>query len=164
MNSLPWAVELTPDEVHWVKRIALQQLRACAGKPRKFEGVDEREARVEGIMSEYATAKHLNLFWSAMVPGLAGKRGVDVGIDVETRWTRYDFGHLRVELPPDDHETTARDDPNARYVLATGLAPCYTLRGWLWGNEAQVERFWHDGYDCYWVAQSHLRPMEEFER
>lgn len=107
------------------------------------------EIHIQGAAGEMAVAKWANKYWSGNLGDLDAD---DVGrAQVRTR-SRHSY-----ELPI---HMTDRDD--RAFILVTGLAPNFVLRGWIWGGEAKRTEFWKDpagGRPAFFVPQSALRPM-----
>lgn len=111
---------------------------------------DERWDRdIEGAAAEKAYAKWAGLPWD-------GSRGDDGDVGrAEVRATGHDYGCLLLHPPP-------RDKPHAPYVLLTGRAPLFTLRGWCWGRDGMKDEYWRDpkgNRPAWFVPQHALKPM-----
>jgi hypothetical protein len=118
-----------------------------------FDGFGWGE-HIEGCASELCFARITSQEWDPKVglitPG-------DVGDDIEIRCTKHERGHMIVyESNPTAH----------RFVLATGTAPQYWMRGWLPGVSAKAKTLFREkreGGGAFWVPQSALIPMSEFK-
>jgi hypothetical protein len=78
-------------------------------------------------------------------------RADDVGI-YQVRSTRLDGGSLIL------HKT---DKNEAIFVLVTGEAPEFKVRGWMRAVDGKQEKWWRDTKrPAYFVPQSVLEPME----
>lgn len=117
---------------------------------------DEWSTEIESCCAEIALAKTLDRYWSGGV--FDGQRAAfDVG-DKQVRHTVYANGALIIY---------PEDDPEQRFVLVTGRAPNYVLRGWLRGKDAQDKGHDHPWWTdppkkrspSWWVPQSALRPL-----
>lgn len=105
---------------------------------------------IEGACGEIVFCKWRGIYWPADMdfnPGDAGRVGV------RTR-SRMDY---ELRLFPSDED----DRP---YVLILGNAPTYTLKGWIWGREGKLQKYWgnptgNDREPAFWVPHSALRPM-----
>ncbi len=145
---------LTPDEL---------ELAAMVGVKRHIGALRDRRAdqhgatrdngwtlHIEGAAGEMATARALGRYWGAPIGTY--KRGGDVGaVQVRTRCS-------------DDYDLLIRDRDRADdvFVLVTGLAPNFTVRGWIYGHEARRDewRKEHGGRPAAWfVPQSALHPL-----
>lgn len=105
---------------------------------------------IEGACGEYAVAKHFGIFWSG---NLGQFEMADVG-KLQVRTT--DAPHKRLIL-------YKKDNPEDIFVSVVGLAPRYTLRGWVYAFEGKKPEFWKDpkgGRPNYFVSTDILRPME----
>jgi hypothetical protein len=104
---------------------------------------------LEGAAGEMAVAKWRDRYWNG---NLGNLKADDVGtVQVRTR-SRHDYCLLL-------HKTDHDDKP---YISVSGLAPHFVLRGWIWGREGKLEKYWSDpkgGRPAYFVPQSVLRPM-----
>lgn len=109
---------------------------------------------IEGACGEQAVAKHLGMYWSG---NLGNLKAADVGsLQVRTR-SRHNYDLLL-------HRTDADE---SAWVLVTGAAPRFSLRGWCFGREGKDEKFWKDpagGRPAFFVPQSVLRPMSELKK
>lgn len=105
----------------------------------------------EGACGEQAFAKFFGLYWSGAIGDL---KADDVGY-FQVRTNSRNNGDLILHY----------NDPDDRiFVLLTGLAPTYTVRGWLWGAEGKDDRWWREsapgkGRAAFFVPQSALKPM-----
>lgn len=109
---------------------------------------DRWDRDIEGAIGEKAFSKWSGWPWV----GKYGKGHADVG-RAGVRVTRWPNGCLLLHPPPDDH-------PNVPYVLLTGLAPTYTVRGWIWGWGGMKPEYWRDPVGdrpAWFVPQSDLR-------
>jgi hypothetical protein len=119
-----------------------------AGKRRQHDW----HTHIEGACKEYATAKFRKTFWHMNVGGIGGD---DVG-SYRVRGTDYDDGKVRLQ----------RDDPADKiFILVTGRAPHYAMRGWLKCGDGQREEFWCDPTgtgrpSAFFVPQLNLNPID----
>jgi hypothetical protein len=146
-------VELTPVEMEIAAFVAakrqVENLTKCRidayGAP-KDSGWS---LHIEGAAGEMAVAKWSGRYWNGNLGDLGAD---DVGrLQVRTR-SRHDYELI---IHPSDRDDRA-------FVLVTGLAPNFVLRGWIWGREAKREEWWRDpagDRPAYFVPQSALRPM-----
>lgn len=122
------------------------------GKRHRYgtDNADSWTKHIEGACAEMALAKHLGLFWSGNVgdhdaPDVAG---------FQVRQTAYATGHLMLHPDDKDHEI---------FVLATGTAPKFVLRGWLLAGDGKHEQHWRDptkqNKPAYFVPQNLLHGM-----
>lgn len=104
---------------------------------------------IEAACAEMAVAKILGVYWAGSVNTW---QGPDAG-NFQVRHTAHDNGCLIYR----------KDDPdNDVYILVTGSAPLFCVRGWVRGADAQHPDYWHrDGYPAWFVPQSALRPISE---
>jgi hypothetical protein len=108
------------------------------------------EIHIEGALGECAAAKLLKTYWGATINTF--KSGGDVGrMQVKTRSV-------------DDYDLIVRNDDRDgdTFVLVTGRAPSYHVRGWILGRDAKQDRYLkrYGGRPPAWfVPQSDLRPI-----
>lgn len=108
---------------------------------------------IEGAAGEMAVAKWANRHWNGNLGDLDAD---DVGrLQVRTR-SRHDYELILHPSDPDDRA----------FILVTGLAPCFVLRGWIWARDGKRQEWWRDpagGRPAFFVPQSVLRPMVKEE-
>jgi hypothetical protein len=109
---------------------------------------------IEGACGELAVAKLLGRFWGGGINDF--KRADDVrGLQVRTR-SRDEYDLL-----------VRKDDRDGdRFVLVTGTAHDYAVRGWLYGSEAKQDRWLasHGGRPPAWfVPAAELHPLDLLE-
>ena len=106
---------------------------------------------VEGAAGEMAVAKAFGFYWSGSV---GDRKAKDVGgLQVRTR-SRTDY-----DLILHDH-----DNDGDRFVLVVGLAPRFSLVGWIYGHEGKKREYWKDPArerPAYFVPQAVLHSMDE---
>jgi hypothetical protein len=116
------------------------------------KGADKWQIDIEGAMAELAAAKALGMYWPATVDTF---KGPDIGDDIQVRWTKYNDGRLLYRNA---------DSTDEYYVLVTGCAPGYEVRGWILGAHARRDE-WADNPGgmgrAYFVPQSHLQPISD---
>lgn len=107
---------------------------------------------IEGAAAEKALAKHYGVYWG----GTVGKLDEDDVGQYQVRCTRHAGGHLILKKT---------DKPAKPYILLTGLAPTFCVRGWITGRDGLQSQYWkeHEGRWGYWIPQSLLRPISELE-
>jgi len=114
-----------------------------------------KKSNIIGYLGEAAVAKALGIQVEGPTP--YDKSKADLSEDIQVRTTPYEGGHLL--LSKDDHSAH-------RFILVTGGGVDFTLRGWFYGYEGQVEHYWKDlannGRPAYFIPQCDLRPMEGF--
>lgn len=104
---------------------------------------------IEGAAGEMAVAKWRRSYWSGAIGDLAA---ADVA-KLQVRTTTHPTGRLVL------HD---RDDPEAVYVLARGVAPSFELVGWLRGKDGMRKEYWQDPTGkrpAYFVPTEALLPM-----
>lgn len=120
---------------------------------RMAHGIDPDNAwsaHIEGACGEAAFAKAANVFWTSSVNTF--KEGGDVrSVQVRTR-SKHGYELLVRDGDADD----------SVFVLVTGRAPSYVVRGWIMGRDAK-RREWsqsHGGREAaYFVPHSALLPV-----
>jgi hypothetical protein len=117
-----------------------------------YNGEDGWTKHIEGAAGEVAAAKACNLFWGGSVNTFKGAG--DVGIfEVRTR-SRHDYELL---VRPDD-------DDKRVFVLVTGRAPKFVVRGWMRAGDAKRDKWKHSHGGrppAYFVPHDQLRPLED---
>jgi hypothetical protein len=105
------------------------------------------QAHIEGAAGEMAFAKWRNRYWSGSLGDLQAD---DVGnVQVRTR-SKHSYDLILHDDDPDDRP----------FVLLTGLAPRFRVRGWIWGRDGKQQQFWSDpagGRAAYFVPATALR-------
>ena len=107
------------------------------------------DADVEGAAAELAVAKALNRYWC----GLDGSDRLVGDVDgCQVRHSRRPNASLILH---------SRDLDDQRFILVVGSMPVLTVKGWLWGGEGKVDRFWRRDVPrpAYFVPAGELRPM-----
>ena len=110
---------------------------------------------IESSCAEMAVAKALGFYWDNSV---GTYKEADIKPDIQVRQTEKEDGKLIVR--PDDSDSD-------KYVLVTGKWGKFKIHGWLYGEEAKIERFIFKGYngmpDAWFVPQQELRDLNEIE-
>jgi len=121
-----------------------------------WDGSNGWEIDIEGAAAEMAYAKFRGHYWSASVGSfcLDCPKGPDINDNVQIRSTKHKGGALIV-----------REDDNADhyYVLLTGTAPRFTVRGYIQGIFAKNETYLtapNGRPAAYFVPQSALNPFQ----
>jgi len=108
--------------------------------------------RCESGCAEVAVAKALNQYW---VKRERFQRAPDIG-KIEVRLRSNHEWDLKIKL---------NESPDNYYVLVTGRAPVFAVRGWLPGVEGKKEIHKKDhgnrGVPAYFVEQQYLRDLDE---
>lgn len=110
---------------------------------------------IEGAIAEMAFAKAMGLYWDGSVDSF---KMPDVK-DIYVRWTEVESGHLPIRPK----------DKDGVYVLVTGLAPYFIVRGWMTKETAYLHPEWAytgrgcEKKPCQWVDQKDLNPMTKLE-
>ena len=111
---------------------------------------------IEGACGEMAVAKALNVYWDGSVDKF--KSGGDIGSRLQVRTTTHPNGRLIVR---------DIDDESHIFLLVTGNAPEYILRGWTMGGEAKQEKYLDSPAGrppAYFVPISDLFEIENLKR
>lgn len=118
---------------------------------------DPLAVHIEGAIGEMVVADYLGIEWDG---NLGSYQAADVGRH-QVRATRWVNGKLIV------HPHESDDD---RFVLVTqdsGREQAYMIRGWLFGRECKVPKWWADptGQDraAFFVPQEALRAMAAWD-
>ncbi len=153
-----WTVELTCFEVYIAAQVGVSRRTSSWKKEISDEGTGattkERWMReVEGACAELAVARRFGKFWDMNSMRFA-MPDVD---DWKVRWTEHEHGGLLIH-PWED--VTASDV----YILVTGWAPEYRLRGWMRISEAGTPEYHEENLanrgPCWLVPQGELYSME----
>ena len=150
-------IEFTPDELRkWARAGVDRRVNAIEKQRRGAHGFNRKDfwqLDIEGVLAEAAVAKALGLDeWEPVVGQLDTELG-DVMSGLQVRSTWYAKGNLLI------HETDADDD---KFVLVTGAAPTYMIRGWCHGRDGKKPELWktvskgQTSRSAYWVPQDKL--------
>jgi hypothetical protein len=108
---------------------------------------------IEGYLGEMVVAKALGIYYSA--GDGKGFKGADVGDTIQVRWARQSNYRLIVR---------EADSSAYNYVLVTGHAPDYNIRGFISGTNAKhpvyFEKIDNDRPPAYFIPQQNLSPIE----
>jgi hypothetical protein len=142
-------VQLTRFEVFAAAMVGVRRRLASMG-PAYAPGADFWRIDIEGACAEQAVAKALGVYWDSSVNTF---KLPDLPASLQVRHTELDNGSLIVRPGDADGE---------RFLLVTGRAPVFHLRGWLHGYEAK-QRYYlkspNGKDDAYFVPQSALHPL-----
>lgn len=119
----------------------------------QFASADSWGGHIEGACAELAVARTLKRYWHALVSDPHTVPG-DVG-GYQVRSTTHASGHLVIY---------ERDPTGSVFVLVTGRAPDYVIRGWYVSPvKPRSHRFWREDVKrpALWVPQHELHPMKE---
>jgi hypothetical protein len=151
-------VTLTKEELYLASMIGSRRRIECMfhGSKAHFETSDEWTGNIEPCCAEIAVSRFLNKYWTG--GAFCGPDSKDDVDGKEVRLTKYDSGKLLIY---------PEDNPDARYVLVTGLAPKYYIRGWILGREAISKGKNHEWWiepksklrESWWVPQKYLRDI-----
>lgn len=149
--TLTWYEVAMATHVGWMRQISVIQHNRTRNNG--FHGGGWTE-QLEGACGELAVAKALGVYWNG---GVDTFKGADVhGLQVRTR-SKHEY-----ELIIRDN-----DKPTDRFVLVTGTAPHFEIRGWIDCADARRPEWRrnHGGFaPAYFVPHSELRPMESLAR
>lgn len=108
---------------------------------------------INGAIAEVAAARAVGRYWVGM--GALGDLSAADILGAQVRWTNVKPPHLRI---------TKRDRPDDVFILVTGLAPWFTVHGWVYAREGQRDAWWgdpwHPGRFSYWVPQDELHDLD----
>jgi hypothetical protein len=148
-------IHLTWFEVAMAANVGvMRQLAALrAGRPDRhgYQGLGWTE-HCEGACGELVVAKALGTYWSGSVNTF---KVPDLGGNLQVRTRSEDNYELIVRI---------NDSNDDRFVLVTGRAPIFHVRGWISGGAAKREEWLqtHAGRPAaYFVPQIALQPMHE---
>jgi hypothetical protein len=145
--TLTWPEVLMATNVGIMRRI--QALKV--DRPARYGCgiIDSWTMDIESSCAEMAVAKLTKQYWAGAIGDLNAD---DVG-SLQVRQTSGLSNSLIVH--PSD-----KDD--RKFILVTGTAPIFFIRGWMMGIDAKQQRFWKDpagGRPAYFVPQSELRDI-----
>ena len=153
----PSEVYLTQNEFYKAAQTGIARrissiLKGLSGSPNSGWDVD-----VEGACAEHAVANALGIKFVGTVDTF--KSCGDVG-PYEVRSSRHENGRLIIR--PDDRSSSI-------FILATGIAPHFKIRGWIKAAEAKKRDDWFYSLErsrppAWNVPQSALRPIAELKR
>lgn len=139
-------VELSTHELHLAASVGLRrQLSAIASKRPDRHGINAEDgwrAHIEGACGELAVAKFLGKYWDGSVDTFRTLPDLDT-VEIRTRSKHYYDLIIRRD-----------DDPSKTYILVTGLAPSFQVRGWIKGHAAQRDEWLktHGGREEAWFV------------
>jgi hypothetical protein len=113
-----------------------RQVSAVASNLEERHGIDPDDGwrvHIEGACGELAVAKFLGRYWDG---------------SVDTFRSLPDLGNVEIRTRSKhvyDLIVRGDDDPQKFYVLVTGRAPFYRVRGWIKGEEARKDE-WLQSY------------------
>lgn len=146
-------ITLTDSELKLAATVAIERNIENIFEGRKhahgFGGSNGWDNHIEGAAGEMAFAKFANKFWSGNIGNLDAN----------------DVGRVEVRTASDHNRRLIihkRDPDDRAFVLVTGLAPTFRIRGWIWGEDAKQDRYWKDpagGRPAYFVPHQELKPL-----
>lgn len=147
-------ITLTIEELH--RAIAVGVQRNVSAMQRNASPSHNRDKarpawdeNIEGAAGELAVAKYFGCRWDG---NFGNFKAADVH-NIEVRTTAWPNGKLIVHpSDPDDR----------RFILATGIAPRFTLVGWMTGRQAKQKRWWGEltkGRPAFNVPQAELKEL-----
>jgi hypothetical protein len=148
-------MNVTLTDYELVQAAMTGMLRQVSAIKRKYKSTlvgKEWQAHIEGACGEVAVAKAMGRYWGGSVNTF--KSGGDLD---STGWevrTRSDHAYNLIVRDNDADERV--------FILVTGQAPNYQVRGWLKAADAKREE-WKKNYGghgfAYFVPNSELREM-----
>ena len=134
--KFPQKVTLTSSELITAATVGVHRNVSSLEKnhdPEKYgkENRTDWQMDIEGACYEQALAKCLNVYWPASVDTFTAVGDV-AGMDV--RGTELKNGCLVFRPKDIEHQERA-------FWLVTGLAPDYTVHGWIVGSDCQKDEF-----------------------
>lgn len=118
---------------------------------------DGWKMNIQGACGESAVAKMLNIYYSGNIGNLKACDVNNKDRNIEVRTATKD--HYRLILHP-------KDPDESIFVLVTGLAPKFSIKGWLFAKEAKQEKYWQDtgnGRPAYFVPQNDLKDIQSLK-
>lgn len=120
----------------------------------KFTDGDNWATDMEGACAEMAYCKFRRHYWGCTVNSFSR---ADVGDNVQIKATNMEDGSLIIGVDTVD----AR--PDDFYVLLTGVAPHFTIRGWIKASDAKTEgvkKNPRNRREAYFVSQDRLNKFK----
>lgn len=150
------SVTLTRYELDMAANVGVRRHVSAVTSGRKpTHGIDPSDgwrAHIEGACGELAVAKYLGKYWDGSVDTFRSMP--DLG-DIEIRTRSKDYYELIIRED---------DEPSKVYVLVTGIAPHYQVRGWIRGADARRDEWLqtHGGRPPAWfVPHEALTPIRK---
>lgn len=150
-------MEVTLDKFEMIQAGLIGVIRQAESISRKHRNKfappeDPFGIHVLGSMGEMAAAKALGMYYGGTV----------------NQFKKPDIGELyqiRTSNKPDQPMVVRDGDADDEvFIMVTGPAPTFTLKGWLWGKEAKKEKYIRNPGGrgpAYFVGQDELHPMSE---
>jgi hypothetical protein len=147
------AVTLTDYEL--VQAATTGMLRQVSAIKREYNSAikgKEWQAHIEGACGEVAVAKAMGRYWGGSVNTFKSGGDLDgTGWEVRTR-SEHDYDLIVRDDDPDDRV----------FILVTGIAPDYQVRGWMKAADAKRQE-WRKDYGghgaAFFVPSECLREM-----
>lgn len=132
----------------------LRQVSSSAVRANCRATMNPWNIHIEGAAAECAVAKALKLHWN--LGGKATQYTGDVG-GMEVKCTAHSNGGLLVPR---------HNDSSRIYILVTGTAPRYEIRGFLDGEDVMRPCYWNETLKipAYLVPQSDLHGIKFIDR
>ena len=150
-------VNLDSSQIYQAATVGIiRQTRNLKDKRRpRYEAGNQSDwqLHIEGCLSEFAVAKHLNIYWDGNIGSLSA---ADVG-GLEVRSTKYKTGRLIIH--PEDKD-------ESKYILVTGINGVYSIHGWMFGKDGKNPKYWDDpskGRAAYFIPQEDLHSMASIQ-
>ena len=147
-------VTLTPSELILASGVGARRHAAnlLANRPDAHRAPADWSLHIEGSCAELAAAKATSRYWLASVDFRERTAG-DLAGGVEVRATERADGCLIL------HERDADDRP---FVLVTGRAPHFDVRGWLRGGDGKRPEWWRSDVraPAWFVPVAALHPLD----
>ncbi|CAB4197130.1 hypothetical protein UFOVP1304_4 [uncultured Caudovirales phage] len=108
------------------------------------------QVHIDGALGEIAVAKALDRFWSGSVNTF---KAADIGANIQVRTSQRHDSRLIVRHDDSDDDL---------FVLVTGIAPDYRVRGWISGADAKQDQWLanpHNREAAFFVPESALHPI-----
>lgn len=150
-------VTLSPEEIAMGAAVAvhrgIEAIRQERQNNHGFVGNGWGE-NIEGYCAEMAVSKALKTYYGA--GDGQGFKGADVSDKIQVRWASQE--NYRLIIRPADRT-------DYFYVLVTGIAPTYTIRGFIHGFDAKKDHYFDNPRngrpDAWWIPQAALQPIHQ---
>jgi hypothetical protein len=162
MAPKPLPSNLTWDEVEQAASVGVRRrihsrkkgLNGAAADAEGNQGLGAWDIDIEAAIAEMAVAKATNRYWCGSVDTY--HKGDDVQYGIQVRHAVPDASSLIVRV---------EDSDAAVWVLVTGRAPSFQLRGWFFGHEAKKQESWkkapHNRDAAWFVPSKVLRDARD---
>ena len=142
-------ITLTPEQMAFARTVGRTRYASAIARDLQRGAPKGEQAHIDGALAECAAYLHYRpITWSAREMGLDKP---DLGGFIDVKWRGHSDHKLIIQL---------KGHPEWAYLLVCGAAaPRYRIMGWVWGNEAMINRWrWEGGHTpAYYIPGGILR-------